>query len=258
MKHVTTHQNYNETPINPSQLTGEEREDFIREYAPLVKYLANRIAMRIPPNVSVDDLFSCGAMGLLDALSKFDPSKNVKFKTYAEVRIKGAILDGLRNLDWIPRSVRKKIHDMEKSILKVEKRLGRPAEDEEIAFEMEVSLDDYYQILNQAKSVDLLSLDEPVKDQTFTDSKETYVSFIADDQNPLDETMDAEMKMVVAEAIKKLTQKEQMVISLYYQEGLTLKEIGDVLELTESRISQIHSQCVIKLRSKLKQYMTSE
>lgn len=232
----------------------EEREEMVRTYAPLVKYIASRISMRVPPNVSLDDLISCGTMGLLDAISKFDPTKNVKFKTYAEVRIRGSILDGLRNLDWIPRSVRKKIQEMERCIQKVERQIGRPAEDVEIAQELEINMEDYYTLLNQARSVDLLSLDETIKDQSFTDSKESYVNFIPSHVTPQDETLVAETKQVVAEGIKKLSEKEQKVIALYYHEGLTLKEIGDVLGLTESRISQIHTQCVVKLRVKLKSY----
>jgi RNA polymerase sigma factor for flagellar operon FliA len=232
----------------------EEREVMVRKYAPLVKYIASRISMRVPPNVSLDDLISCGTMGLLDAISKFDPAKNVKFKTYAEVRIRGSILDGLRNLDWIPRSVRKKIQDMERCIQKVERSLGRPAEDGEIAQALEINMEDYYTLLNQARSVDLLSLDETIRDQSFTDSKESYVNFIPSHITPQDETLTAETKQVVADGIKKLSEKEQKVIALYYHEGLTLKEIGDILGLTESRISQIHTQCVIKLRVKLKSY----
>jgi len=232
----------------------EEREQMVRQYAPLVKYIASRISMRVPPNVSLDDLISCGTMGLLDAISKFDPEKNVKFKTYAEVRIRGSILDGLRNLDWIPRSVRKKIQDMERCIQKIEQTLGRPAEDSEIAENLEINIEEYYTLLNQARSVDLLSLDETVRDQTFSDTKESYVSFIPSHVTPQDEILTAEVKQMVSEGIKKLSEKEQKVIALYYHEGLTLKEIGDVLGLTESRISQIHTQCVIKLRVKLKNY----
>ncbi|MBF0450861.1 MAG: FliA/WhiG family RNA polymerase sigma factor [Candidatus Magnetomorum sp.] len=230
------------------------REQMVREYAPLVKYIASRISMRVPPNVSLDDLISCGTMGLLDAISKFDPDKNVKFKTYAEVRIRGSILDGLRNLDWIPRSVRKKIQDMEKCIQKVERSLGRTPEDEEIAAELELPIDEYYILLHQARSVDLLSLDETIRDQGFSETKESYVSFIPSEITPQDETLVAETKQVVSEGIKKLSKKEQKVIALYYHEGLTLKEIGSVLGLTESRISQIHTQCIIKLKVKLKSY----
>jgi len=237
-----------------STFSEEEREEMVRKYAPLVKYIAGRIAMRVPPNVSLDDLISCGTMGLLDAISKFDPEKNVKFKTYAEVRIRGSILDGLRSLDWIPRSVRKKIQDMERCVQKVERQMGRPAEDKEIAQELEINIEEYYTLLNQARSVDLLSLDETIRDQNFTDSKESYVNFIPSHVTPQDETLTAEIKHVVADGIKKLSEKEQKVITLYYHEGLTLKEIGDVLNLTESRISQIHTQCVVKLRVKLKTY----
>jgi len=253
MSNKNNNKNYGKKKKEPF-FSEEEREQMVREYAPLVKYIANRISMRIPPNVSLDDLISCGTMGLLDAISKFDPEKNVKFKTYAEVRIRGSILDGLRNLDWIPRSVRKKIQDLEKCIQKVERALGRPAEDREIAAELQISTEEFYTLLNQARSVDLLSLDETLRDQGFSETKESYVNFIPSNVTPQDETLVAETKQVVAEGIKKLSKKEQKVIALYYHEGLTLKEIGAVLGLTESRISQIHTQCVIKLRVKLKSY----
>ena len=243
--------------LSSSVFNEEEREKLVREFAPLVRFLANRIAMRVPPNVTVDDLISCGTMGLLDAITKFDPSKNVKFKTYAEVRIKGSILDGLRSLDWIPRSVRKKIQDMEKCIVQMEKDLGYTPNGGQIAKALNLDIEEYHTVLNQARSVDLLSLDEPVKDQDFTDSKESYVNFIPGDNNPLEDALFSEMKDIVADSIKNLSKKEQIVIALYYHEGLTLKEIGAVLELTESRISQIHTQCIIKLRARLKSFVSS-
>jgi len=254
MMNIKQKDTYKEEFKQNGHYSEDERESLVKKYSHLVKYIANRIAMRVPPNVSIDDLISNGSMGLLDAISKFDPSKNVKFKTYAEVRIRGSILDGLRNLDWIPRSVRKKIQDMEKCIIKIEKKLGRPADDIEIAQSMNVDIEEYHNILHQAKTVDILSLDEPIRDQNQTESRESYVSFIPSDQNPFDDTMFAELKDVVAKAIQKLSKKEQRVVALYYNEGLTLKEIGATLDLTESRISQIHTQCIIKLRSRLSKY----
>ncbi|MCK4788044.1 MAG: sigma-70 family RNA polymerase sigma factor, partial [Desulfobacteraceae bacterium] len=156
-----------------------DRSALIVQYAPLVKLLANRLAMRVPPSVSVDDLTSVGIMGLLDAIDRFDPSRDVQFKTYAEFRIKGAMLDELRNLDWIPRSTRKKLHDMEKAIVAVEARFNRPADDTEIAEEMEIDLDTYYGILNMAKGIDLLSLDGYVKDdRDNTESRKSFKSLI--------------------------------------------------------------------------------
>ena len=235
-----------------------ERNALILEYAPLVKLLANRLAMRVPPSVSLDDLTSAGIMGLLDAVDRFDPARAVKFKTYAEFRIRGAMLDELRNMDWVPRSTRKKIHDMEKAIVSVESKTNRPANDEEIALEMGVELNTYYSILNMAKGIELLSLDGYIKDdRNNSDSKKSFKSLIQGDDDPTNHVMFSELKFVIAKAIRALSKKEQMVISLYYYDELTLREIGEVMGLTESRISQIHTKAVIKLRSKLKKYQQS-
>jgi len=242
-------------PAWPDTTNLKERENLIIEYAPLVKLLANRMAMRIPPSVSVDDLASAGIMGLLDAIDRFDPSRKVKFKTYAEFRIRGAMLDELRSLDWVPRSTRKKIHQMEKAIIATEGRLNRPADDSEIAKEMGVDLDTYYDILNTAKGIDLFSLDGYIKnDKDNSDSKRTFKNLIQADGNPGEQVMTFEVRQVIVEVIKMLSKKEQMVISLYYYDELTLKEIGEVMELTESRISQIHTKTIIKLRAKLRLY----
>jgi RNA polymerase sigma factor for flagellar operon FliA len=232
-----------------------ERNDLILEYAPLVKFVANRIAMRVPPSVSLDDLISAGIMGLLDAVDRFDPSRQVQFKTYAEFRIRGAMLDELRSMDWVPRSTRKKIHDMERAVTAVEGRLKRPADDLEIAEEMDIDLDAYYGILNKARGVELLSLDEYLKDdRDNSESKKTFKSLIRGNDDLGDHIMASELKRVIAESLETLSEKEQMVLSLYYYDELTLREIGEVLDLTESRISQIHTKAVIKLRPKLKSY----
>jgi RNA polymerase sigma factor for flagellar operon FliA len=239
--------------LDPS--SREVRDALIIEYAPLVKLLANRMAMRIPPSVSVDDLVSAGIMGLVDAIDRYDPSRDVKFKTYAEFRIRGAMLDELRSLDWVPRSTRKKIRKMEQAIQAVEARLNRPAEDEEIIEEMQISMDAYYDILNSARGVELLSLDGYVKDEKDnSDSKRTFKNLVRGKSDPDNQIMNFELKEVVVDAIKSLSKKEQMVISLYYYDELTLKEIGEVIELTESRISQIHTKAIIKMRAKLRAY----
>ena len=232
-----------------------DRDELIVEYAPLVKLLANRMAMRIPPSVSVDDLVSAGIMGLVDAIDRYDPNREVKFKTYAEFRIRGAMLDELRSLDWVPRSTRKKIRKMEQAIQAVEAKLNRPAEDAEICEEMQVSMEVYYDILNAARGVELLSLDGYVKDdKDNSDSKRTFKSLVRGDSDPDNQVLNFELKEVIVEAMKSLSRKEQMVISLYYYDELTLKEIGEVIELTESRISQIHTKAIIKMRAKLRSY----
>lgn len=256
MHRMQAAQNYGKNNVNrPRIMNDSEREALIIKYAPLVKFLANRMSMRVPPSVTWDDLISAGIKGLLDAIDRFDPSREVKFKTYAKFRIKGAMLDELRNLDWVPRSTREKIQTVEKAIISIEAKLGRPADDNEIAEEIGVNLETYYGILNKAKAIELLHLDEYVRDDKHrSKSKKSYHSLIQGSDNPTDNIMALELKGVTAEAIKSLSKKEQMVISLYYYDELTLKEIGEVLGLTESRISQIHTKAIIKLRVKLKSY----
>jgi len=164
-------------------------------------------------------------------------------------------LDELRSLDWVPRSTRKKIRKMEQAIQSVEAKLNRPAEDEEIIQEMQISMDDYHEILNSARGVELLSLDGYVKDdKDNSDSKRTFKNLVRGDSDPDNQVMNFELKEVIVDAMKSLSKKEQMVISLYYYDELTLKEIGAVIELTESRISQIHTKAIIKLRAKLRSY----
>ena len=233
------------------------RDALVARYAPFVKLLANRMALRLPPSVSVDDLISAGSIGLLDAIDKFDPSKDVQLKTYAEFRIKGAILDELRQMDWLPRSVRKMSRQMERAAAEVEKRLNRPARDAEIADEMGVDLETYYDMLGHARDVEVFSLDEFVENHGNDSAcKRSYGSLISGNDSPLDRVVAQQMKEFMVQEIKSLPQRDQIVISLYYYEGLTLKEIGEVIQLTESRISQIHSRIIARLRSRFKSFLS--
>ncbi|MBW1742813.1 MAG: FliA/WhiG family RNA polymerase sigma factor [Deltaproteobacteria bacterium] len=232
-----------------------ERNALVAKYAPLVKFLANRIAMRLPPNVSVDDLISAGSLGLLDAIDKFDPGRAVQLRTYAECRIKGAILDELRSMDWMPRSIRKRIREMEQATTAVEQKLRRPARDSEIAGQMGIDLDTYYNVFDAARDLEVLSLDEYVeRAQDNSGSERSHKGLIRGDDNPVDHVMTRELKEVIAGGIKALPKKDQIVVSLYYYDGLTLKEIGEVMGLTESRISQIHTKAISRLRTRLKSY----
>jgi RNA polymerase sigma factor for flagellar operon FliA len=232
-----------------------ERNALVAEYAPLVKFLANRIAMRLPPNVSVDDLISAGSLGLLDAIEKFDPGRAVQLRTYAECRIKGAILDELRSMDWMPRSIRKRVREVEQAIATVEQKLRRPARDSEVARQMGIDLDTYYELFDAAQDLEVLSLDEYVeRAQDNSASERSHKGLIRGEDSPVDHVMTQELKEVIASGIKALPRKDQIVVSLYYYDGLTLKEIGEVLGLTESRISQIHSKAISKLRTRLKSY----
>ncbi|MFW6146922.1 MAG: FliA/WhiG family RNA polymerase sigma factor [Thermodesulfobacteriota bacterium] len=238
--------------VNSNHEHGEAgiRDDLIVKYGPMVKYIVDRMAVRFPPNVSKDELVSAGILGLFDALDKFDSEMGIKFQTYAEHRIKGAILDELRKMDWLPRSVRKDIHRLEAAITALRMRIGRDPDDIEIAQEMKIDIQSYYRIVNRARGVDLLSLDD-----TLPDGSTPRISMQASGlPSPLDELEVKEVKTVISRALSQLSKKEQLVVSLYYQEELTLKEIAKVLDLTESRISQIHTGAIVKLRAKLKTY----
>ena len=230
------------------------RNALVAQYAPLARILANRMAMRVPPNVCVDDLASAGLEGLLDAIEKFDPSKGVQLKTYAAFRIKGAILDELRRMDLIPRTLRKRVREMDEARRAVEQKMGGPAEDSEVAAHMGIDMDAYYDMVN-ARHVEILSIDSPVDgDRSNGGGKTFYQGLMGKGDGPVEHMMAREIKGVIADGIKALPQKEQMVVSLYYYDGLTLKEIGKVLDLTESRVSQIHSSVIGKLRTKLRSY----
>jgi RNA polymerase sigma factor for flagellar operon FliA len=226
------------------------RERLIMEYAPLVKYIANRVAMRLPPHIEVADLVNAGILGLIDAVEKFDPSKEVKFKTYAEIRIRGAILDELRAMDWIPRSVRKVINQMINAYHELEQQLGRPARDEEMAEQLGVQMDEFYRLLKQSAGVSLISLDVAMDPDG---KRRDILSCIVDPRtsNACGMLGLNEVKDSVARAIEDLPEKEKEVISLYYYDELTMKEIGEVLDLTESRVSQIHTKAILRLRVRI-------
>ncbi len=228
----------------------------VEEYSVLIKYIAYRIAKRLPSHVEIDDLISSGVIGLIDAIEKFDPNRGALFKTYAEFRIKGAILDELRSLDWVPRSVRQKVQSLEAVSVKLEHKLGRSASEEEVAREMGVSLEEYYQITNHASNMPLVRLEDfGINSQN---DRMTLIDCLAGakDSNPQTHVRLNELKQIIAGAIDSLPKKERLMISLYYYEELTMKEIGEVLGITESRVSQIHSKAVLKLKIKLKKFMT--
>lgn len=243
-------------PSSPAASSSAHREEMILKYTPLIKYIAHRLAMRLPPHVAVEDLISAGVIGLMDALNKFDPAKKVQFKTYAEFRIKGAMLDELRSLDWVSRSVRQKAAQLERAFQTLEKRRGRAAEEDEVAREMGLSLEGYYHLLNEIKGVFLLELDG-VRQKIPQFRDEDLLNWVADDKenHPFHLLTLAELKQVLTTAIEELSPKERTVISLYYYDELTLKEIGEVMGFTESRICQIHTKAILKLRGKIRYYL---
>lgn len=228
------------------------RDAFIRQYMPLVKYVAGKVSVGMPGSVEFDDLVGFGQFGLLDAIEKYDPSKNVKFKTYAVTRIRGAIFDELRQIDWVPRSVRQKSREIEDAINTLEARLGRTASDAEIAESLGVSEDDYHRIIMKVSGTSVLSLSD-----VWHGGDDSANTSIGDSiESPSSMNPDAivereEIKRVIVQAINELPEKEKMVIVLYYHEDLTFKEIGQVLNVSESRISQLHTKANLRMRAKL-------
>ena len=231
------------------------REATIVEYAYLVKRMAARFALKVPTSVLFDELVSAGSLGLIDAVDKFDHDKKVSFKTYAQYRIKGAILDELRSMDTYSRSMRKKIQTIAKAVKKIEMEKANTATDIEIAKELGVDLEFYYDMLTDIHGASVLNLDDfiRVKKNNAVTSKR-FQTGVKSKDDPADQYNREEIKLVFAKAIKKLSKKQQMVISLYYYDELTLKEIGEVLSLTESRICQIHAGILIKMKTLLQDY----
>jgi RNA polymerase sigma factor for flagellar operon FliA len=228
----------------------DDRETLIQDFIPKIKYTARRLSMKLPPHIDVEDLISCGITGLLDAVDRFDPEKNVKFSTFAEFRIRGAMLDYLREIDWCPRSVRQKANNLQSVYTYLENTLGRPPKEEEVAQELNISIDKLRKDLTLINGISIFSIDEIEGDDepsSFTHRK-MLANYLAEKKN--DEEFLLDLKEVLAEAIDELPENEKLIISLYYYEELTMKEIGTILGLTESRICQIHNQAILRLRGK--------
>lgn len=236
---------------DPKKLTAQQKSQLIEEYAPLIKFIAQKIAVRLPSNIELDDLISAGVIGLMDAIDKYDPSRDNKFKTYAEFRIRGAILDELRAQDWVPRSIRDKAKLLDRTMVQLEAELGRAPEDEEVAKALNISVEEFHGLVNQVRPVSLLSIDDT---QTFSNTDKKSILNILEGSklnNPYNQLNIKTIKEVVATAIEELPERQRLVLSLYYYEDLNLKEIGQVLRVTESRVSQLHAQAVQRLRAKL-------
>jgi RNA polymerase sigma factor for flagellar operon FliA len=230
-------------------MTAAEREALINETLPLIKHIAHRVATRLPSNVELHDLINAGVLGLLDAIDKFEPERNVKFKTYAEVRIRGAILDSLRNLDWAPRSLRKKSRDLERTYADLSQKLGRPATDEEMSEAIGEDLEDFHALVDQLHGLTIGSF-ENLSDGEDSDS---YLNYYPDDgsNDPYAKFQTNELTRLLIAAIEDLPEKERLVLSLYYYEEFTMKEIGALLGVNESRVSQLHTKAMLRLRGKL-------
>jgi RNA polymerase sigma factor for flagellar operon FliA len=225
----------------------EERERLILEHLPQVKLIARRIHERLPESVSLEDLISTGTIGLIAAIDRFDPGHNVKLKTYAEYKIRGAILDSLRGLDWAPRQQRKRAKQIESAISVIEQRVHRTPSEDEIAKELGLALQDYHEWLVEIRGVNLGSLECASPDEEGHD----LLRYISDDEDnwPSRLLEKSELQKLLAEAIDKMPSTEKIVLSLYYQEELTLREIAKVVNLHESRVSQLKSQGILRLRS---------
>ena len=231
----------------------ELRERLILHYSPLVKYVAGRVGVGLPPNIEQADLVSYGIFGLIDAIEKFDLSRAIKFETYAISRIKGAIIDELRSIDWIPRSVRYKAREVEKAYAALEARLHRTPTEPEVADELGISLEDLHAIFSQVSFVNVVALDELLNVGGEKGDKLSLVDTLEDTkaEDPVQAFETEETKYLLARAINTLPEREKIVVTLYYYEGLTLAEIGQVLGVTESRICQMHTKAVLQLRSKI-------
>jgi RNA polymerase sigma factor FliA len=232
--------------------TAEARERLILHYSPLVKFVAGRVAAGLPQNIEQSDLVSYGIFGLIDAIDKFDPGRGYKFETYAISRIKGAIIDELRSIDWVPRSVRAKARSIERAYSKLENELRRSPEDREVAKELGMTEDELASVLGQISFVGVVALDELLSAGSERGSGATVGDTIAGGgHDPVEAFESEEMRQVLADAINRMPDRERLVLTLYYYEGLTLAEIGNVLGVTESRVCQIHTKAIFQLRSRL-------
>jgi RNA polymerase sigma factor for flagellar operon FliA len=234
----------------------EAKKNLLVTYMPLVKQVASRMKMSLPHSVHLDDLIGSGIMGLINSVENFNPELGFKFETYAVPRIRGAILDGLRDYDWVPRSIRAKEKLLESTVVKMEAELGRIPTDDEIAGQLDMSVSEYYKLLDDVSATTLLSFDRPFTgDQGQASSLYDLVEDMHND-SPLDLIERKEIKKTLIQLINKLPEQEKLVIALYYYEELTLKEIGKVLDISESRVSQIHTKIILSMKNRIRQMLT--
>jgi RNA polymerase sigma factor for flagellar operon FliA len=230
------------------------RDELILKYAPMVKYIASRIATRLPQSVDMDDLVQVGILGLIDAVSKFDPQRGIKFQTYADFRIRGAIMDELRAVDWVPRAVRQAATQIQETFFLLEGELGHPADDADVASHLGISLNEFYQHLDAVRGIAILSFDD--LRPSLEDEEWDAMDLMADPNwiDPSESIGLQELRLAISQAIRDLPEKERLVITLYYFEELTMNEIGEVLGLTESRISQLHSKAALRMRGRIRHF----
>ncbi len=228
------------------------REELILMYASIVKYIAGRIAINMPPHVDFEDLLSYGILGLIDAIEKFDTNQKIKFRTYASTRIRGAIIDEIRHLDWVPRTLRQKAKILQDTYTSLEYKLERPATDKEAAEAMGISIDELYKLIQEVNTTTLVSLEDVLCSKDDSDDV-TVMDMVESPQENGPDVLaeEQDIRNILVDALNKLPEREREIIALYYYDELTLKEIGKVLNVTESRISQLHSQAILRLRGYL-------
>jgi RNA polymerase sigma factor for flagellar operon FliA len=230
----------------------QAKKNLIEQYLPLVEFVTNRLAIGLPKNVSKDDLYSHGIMGLIDAIEKFDYRRGLQFETYASWRIRGSIIDGLRQGDWVPRSIREKAKRIEDAYQKLEQKYMRSVTDKEMSEYLEVSETEFNQMIQDIAVTSVCSIDDPIREE----ESETRLSLLIDDKakNPEYKVNEFFLKETLAKAIERLTEKERTVVSLFYFDDLSLSEIAEVMSLSPSRISQLHSKAILRLRGSLNRF----
>ena len=229
------------------------REKLIIEYSHLIKFIAGRLNIYFGSNIEYDDLVGFGVFGLIDAIDKFDINKGVKFETYASLRIRGSIIDSVRDMDWVPRSLRQKNKELEKAYSEIENELGRSANDSEVAQKLGVSMDDFYKLINEVNLTSQVSLEEFLEQNYEIDADTSGETRKDTPENHIEAS---ELKEILGTAIEKLPEKERSVITFYYFEELTLKEISAIMKVSESRISQLHTKAILRMRGKLARHRT--
>ena len=230
-------------------LTIKKKQKLIERYKPLIQFIAKKISVRLPANIEVDDLVSSGVIGLMDAIEKYDPSRDNKFKTYAEFRIRGSILDELRAQDWVPRSVRDKAKMLERVYSKMEAEFGRPPKEVEMAKKLNVSLNEFHRLNQQVRPINVLPINEAA---SFSASdKKSLLNILQAEGNPYMHLRSKSLGATIKSFIEELPERQRIVLSLYYYEGFNLKKIGAVLGVTESRVSQLHAQSIKKLKNRI-------
>lgn len=240
--------------VNPSE---PNKEALLVTYLPVVRQVASRMKMSLPHSVNLEDLVGAGIMGLINSVENFNPELGFKFETYAIPRIRGSILDGLRDFDWVPRSIRSKEKLLESTMVKLETRLGRIPTDEEIAEKLDLTMSEYNKLVDDVSATSLLSLDRPLNSDP--EQASNLYDLVADKatENPLDLMERKEIRNLIIELINNLPEQEKLVVALYYYEELTLKEIGKVLDISESRVSQIHTKIIMSMKSHIRKLISN-